>query len=34
MMGIFHDELEQYADFDFAAFFAGVQDNDVLRVLQ
>lgn len=34
MMGNFRDELQTYADFDFAAFFAGVRDEDVLRVLQ
>ena len=34
MMGNFRDELQTYADFDFTAFFAGVRDEDVLRVLQ
>ncbi len=27
MMGNFRDELQTYAGFDFAAFFAGVRDG-------
>ena len=33
-MGRFLDELKKYDAFDFAAFFAAVREDDVLRVLQ